>query len=65
MSRLQPHWATYLRQFEAAACANNWTENDKAVSLVLTLKGDVYKRQEVGVVCGGRGLARGIQIIYV
>ena len=19
------HWATYLRQFEAAACANNWT----------------------------------------
>ena len=35
------HWATYLRQFEAAACAKNWTEKDKAVSLVLTLKGPV------------------------
>ena len=33
------HWATYLRQFEAAACANNWTEKDKAVSLVLALNG--------------------------
>ena len=33
------HWATYLRQFKAAACANNWTEKDKAVSLVLALKG--------------------------
>ena len=33
------HWATYLRQFEAAACANYWTEKDKAVSLVLALKG--------------------------
>ena len=33
------HQATYLRQFEAAACANNWTEKDKAVSLVLALKG--------------------------
>ena len=44
MSKLQPlteawHWATCLRQFEAAACANNWTEKDKAVSLVLALKG--------------------------
>ena len=28
------HWATYLRQFEAAACANNWTQKDKAVSPV-------------------------------
>ena len=33
------HWATYLRQLEAAACANNRTEKDKAVSLVLALKG--------------------------
>ena len=22
------HWATYLRQFEAAACVMNWTEKD-------------------------------------
>ena len=29
---------TYLRQFEAAASANYWTENDIVVSLVLTLK---------------------------
>ena len=29
----------YLRQFEAAASINNWTEKDKAVLLVLTLKG--------------------------
>ena len=33
------HWAIYLRKFEAAACASNWTEKDKAVSLVPTLKG--------------------------
>ena len=33
------HWAMYLRQFEAAACVINWTEKDKAVSLVLSLKG--------------------------
>ena len=33
------HWATYLRQFEAAACANNWTEKNKVVSIVLALKG--------------------------
>ena len=26
------HWAMYLRQFEAAGCANNWTEKDKAHS---------------------------------
>ena len=31
--------ATYLRQFEAAACANNWAEKDKTVLLVLSLKG--------------------------
>ena len=33
------HWATYLRQFEAASSAINWTEKDKAVSLILALKG--------------------------
>ena len=33
------HWVTYLRQFEAPACANNWTQKDKAVSLVFVLKG--------------------------
>ena len=27
------HWTTYLRQFEAAAYANNWTEKDKACLL--------------------------------
>ena len=28
-------------RFEAAACANNWTKKDEAVSLVLALKGPV------------------------
>ena len=31
------HWATYFRQFEAGAWANNWTDKEKAVSLVLAL----------------------------
>ena len=35
------HLATYLRQFEAAACANNWTEKDEAVSLVLAFCGRI------------------------
>ena len=26
------HWATYLRQFEAAACANNWTERQGSLT---------------------------------
>ena len=33
------HWATYYRQFEAAARLNNWTEEEKGLSLVLALKG--------------------------
>ena len=34
------HWMTCLRQFEAGSCVNNnLTERDKAVSLVLVLKG--------------------------
>ena len=37
------HWATYLRRFEAAACANNWKEKHKAVSLVLALNGPAAK----------------------
>ena len=34
-----PHWATYLKQFEAAACAISWTDKEKVVLLVLALKG--------------------------
>ena len=30
--------AMYLRQFEAASSANNWTNKEKAVSLILALK---------------------------
>ena len=33
------HWETYLQQPEATADTNNWSEKDKAVSLVLALKG--------------------------
>lgn len=29
------HWATYLQQFEAAACTNNWTKKDVVISLAL------------------------------
>ena len=25
------HWTTYHRQFEVAACTNNWTEEEQAV----------------------------------
>ena len=32
------HSATYLKQFEADAGANNWTEKEKVISLVLCLK---------------------------
>ena len=26
------HWAMYIRQFEAATCANNWTDKEKCYS---------------------------------
>ena len=35
------HWATYIRQFEAAACLNKWTQEKKRFSLILALKGPV------------------------
>ena len=40
------HWATYLRQFEAAICANHWIEKEKAVSLVLSLKEPATELQQ-------------------
>uniref|UniRef100_A0A6P7GD00 Uncharacterized protein LOC114340701 n=1 Tax=Diabrotica virgifera virgifera TaxID=50390 RepID=A0A6P7GD00_DIAVI len=33
-------WSIYLRQFEAIATANHWTEQEKAVSLTAALRGD-------------------------
>lgn len=33
-------WATYFKQFEAAAVANEWDESEKAVALVVALRGD-------------------------
>ena len=33
-------WSTYLKQFEAAANANNWSLREKATSLTLSLRGD-------------------------
>ena len=35
------HFATYHRQFEAAARLNKWTEEEKGLSLILALKGPV------------------------
>ena len=37
------HWATYIRQFEAAACLNKWTKEEKRLSLILALK-RAYRR---------------------
>lgn len=33
-------WSIYLRQFEAIAAANHWTQEEKAVSLTAALRGD-------------------------
>ena len=34
------HWRTYLLQFEAAAEANGWTDEEKALSLILALRSE-------------------------
>ena len=33
-------WSTYLKQFEAAAAANGWSPADKAVALIVALRGE-------------------------
>ncbi|GLV46105.1 hypothetical protein CBL_10765 [Carabus blaptoides fortunei] len=33
-------WANYLKQFEAAAKAHNWTPAEKATALTLSLRGE-------------------------
>ncbi|CAH1109043.1 unnamed protein product [Psylliodes chrysocephalus] len=33
-------WTNYLKQFEAAARANKWSEREKAVKLIIALRGD-------------------------
>src|ERR1700712_1442050 len=33
-------WSNYLRQFNAAAIANGWDEQEKATSLIISLRGD-------------------------
>ena len=33
-------WSNYLRQFNAAAIANGWDEEEKATSLIISLRGD-------------------------
>ena len=49
-TRLQPptydgqtSWCTYKRQFEAAALANNWNNEEKAMALVLALRGQALE----------------------
>lgn len=32
-------WKTYIRQFQAAAVHNAWTDSEKAVALTVNLKG--------------------------
>ncbi|KAJ8979620.1 hypothetical protein NQ317_005297 [Molorchus minor] len=36
-------WQTYMKQFEAAANVNNWSESEKATALVVSLRGDALE----------------------
>jgi Zinc knuckle len=33
-------WSTYLKQFEAAASVNQWGDREKAIALIIALRGD-------------------------
>lgn len=33
-------WSTYLRQFEAAANINKWTEEEEATAMMISLRGN-------------------------
>jgi hypothetical protein len=39
----QTTWSTHFKQFEAAANANGWTEEDTATGLILALRGDALR----------------------
>ncbi|KAJ8980521.1 hypothetical protein NQ317_008318 [Molorchus minor] len=36
-------WQTYMKQFEAAANVNNWSESEKATALIVSLRGDALE----------------------
>ncbi|KAJ8975434.1 hypothetical protein NQ317_000170 [Molorchus minor] len=36
-------WQTYMKQFDAAANVNNWSESEKATALIVSLRGDALE----------------------
>ncbi|KAJ8968446.1 hypothetical protein NQ317_004878 [Molorchus minor] len=36
-------WQTYIKQFDAAANVNNWSESEKATALIVSLRGDALE----------------------
>ena len=44
------HWETYIRQFEAAARLNKWTEDEKGLSQILALKGPAAELIQIVVI---------------